>query len=366
MTALLLLAASAFLAVDGTLEDNGWTQGRAQPQDEFAVRGGVLTCACSPNPMKGVNYSHPIEFPPVGEFSFEVKLFVSGHTDRYVLQVCLGTFLLSFVQQSVIRHYPVPGLKYPNWTTVGKNRIPPGVWTKVRLRWNTPRRTIKYYVGEDQTVPSYVEEDVVISSGGKGDDAYRLSVGNYGLHGDHEVHQLRNFEIRAVDEAAERAKAVRDTAIVFRGLCSEYFPVEKWTAGFAPDRIVDFTLEYNGYNYTMANSLSLSGYPDDELCARAKLIVLCDMPLEKRVLSYAAQEDLLAAVRGGARMIVTGGLAGLEKCGDFDAPIAKALPVKFSDAWTPPEGGPKAIREYGKGKIAVLNVRKMPAAAQHE
>lgn len=358
IVAAVLLAVSSFFSVDGTMEANGWTQGRVQAEDSFTVKDGVLTCACSPNPMKGVSYHRPIDFPAVGEFSFEVKLFVSGHTDRYVLQVCLGTFMMSFARQSVIRHYPVPGLKYPNWTNVGKDRVPGGTWTKVRIRWNTPRRTIKYYVGEDQTVPSYVEENVEILPGGNGSGDYRISVGNYGLHGDHEIHQLRNFELRAVDEAKERASVVRDTAIVFRGLCSEFFPLEKWTEGFPPDKVVAFTLEYNGYNYSCSNWLSLSGYPDDELCARAKLIILCDMPLEKQVLPYPAQEDLLAAVKGGARMIVTGGLAGLEKCGDFESPIAKALPVVFTDAWHLPKGGKKAICDYGKGKIAVLNQRR--------
>ena len=358
MTSFLLLAVSAFLSVNGTLEENGWKMGRQQAQDNFSVKDGVLTCVCSPNPMKGVSYHCPIDFPAVGEFSFDVKLFVSGHTERYVLQVCLGTFMMSFAKQSVMRQYPVEGLKYPNWTVVGKDRIPGNTWTKVRIRWNTPKRTIKYYVGEDQVVPSYVEEDVVISSG-KGADGYHLSVGNYGLHADHEVHQLRNFEIRAVDEAAERASVVRDTAIVFRGLCSEYFPLEKWTSGFAPDRIVEFNLEYNGYNYTCENWLSLSGFPDDDLCRRAKLILLVDMPLEKRVLAYKVQEMLLEAVRDGALMLVTGGLAGLQRCGDFDAPIAKALPVSLVSPFEPPAGGARSVRAYGKGKISVLNQMKV-------
>jgi len=364
MIAALLLAVSASFAVDGTMEDNGWTPWRSQPQDSFTVKDGVLTCACSPNPMKGVSYRRPIEFPAVGELSFDVRLFVAGHTERYVLQVCLGEFMMSFCRQSMIRQFPVPGLKYPNWTTVAKDRIPCDAWTKVRLRWNTEKRTVKYYVGEDQTVPSFVDRDVTINPGKDG--TYDLAVGNYGLHGDHEVHQLRNFEIRAVDEAAEKAKVVRDTAVVFSGLCSEYFPIADWTKDFAADKVVNFNLEYDGYNYTTVNRLSLSGAPDDDLCDRAKLIVLCDLPLEKRVLSYECQELLLAAVRNGARMIVTGGLAGLEKCGDFGSPVARALPVTFTDAWTLPQGGKKALCDYGKGKIVVLNMRKAMTTHEHE
>ena len=348
------LIAAAFLAVDGTMEDNGWTPGRVQPEDDFSVRDGVLTCRCSPNPMKGASYHRSVEFPEVGELSFEVRLFVAGNTDRYVLQVCLGSFLMSFVRQSMVRTYPVPGLKYPNWTTVGKDRIPGGTWTKVRMRWNTRERRVKYYVGEDQTVPSYVENDVVIPPGDGKDGACRLSVGNYGLHGDHEVHQLRNFDIHAVDEDAERAQAVRDTALVFRGICSEYFPVDKWTEGFGPGKVVDFTLECNGYNYTCANRFTLSGYPDDDVCRRAGLILLVDMPLESRVIPYAAQESLLAAVRDGARMIVTGGFAGLEKCGDYESPIARALPVPLVSAFEPPPAGARSVRSYGRGQIAVV------------
>ena len=220
---------------------------------------------------------------------------------------------------------------------------------------NTDTRTIKYYVGEDQMVPSHVESDVVIAKARNGDGLYRLSIGNYGLHGDHEVHQLRNFEIRAVDEQEERSPVVRDRALVFRGLCAEYFPIEKWTKGFPPDKITDFTLECIGYNYTCENRLSLSGYPDERLCRSAKLILLLDMPLESRVLDYKAQDCLLKAVEEGAMMLVTGGLAGLQRCGDFESPIAKALPISLVSAFMPPAGGERSVCSYGRGKIAVLN-----------
>lgn len=353
-----LAAVLPFFAVDGSMEENGWECGREQPTDGFTVKNGELTCRCSPNPMKGASYFREIAFPEVGELSYEVRLFVEGHTDRYVLQVDIGRLRVSFCGQSAIRYYPVPGEKYPNWTGIGKDRIPPREWTKVRLRWNTRKRMIKYYVGADQTVPSYVEQDVVIEP--NEDGRYRLSVGNYGLHKDHEVHQLRNFELRDCGgEAGEGAKIPRDTAVVFSGLCSEYFPIEEWTKDFAAEKTVNFNLEYNGYNYTTVNRLSLSGYPDDELLARAKLIILCDMPLEKSVLPYSVQENLLAAVKDGARLLVTGGLAGLQRCGDFESPVAKALPCEFRSAFKEPDGGPKLACGYGKGRIVILNKRKV-------
>ena len=352
---LIALALAAFLAVDGSLEVNGWLPERRQPQDRFSVRDGVLTCECSPNPMTGASYYREVRIPEIGELSFDVRLFVAGYTDRYVLQVRLGAFLMSFVRQSIVRSYPVPGLKYPNWVTVGKDRIPKDTWTRVRIQWNSRMRTVKYYVGEDQSVPSYVERDVAVSPSDGKDGFHRLSVGNYGLHGDHEVHQLRNFEIRAVDEQEERSPVVRDRALVFRGLCAEYFPIEKWTKGFPPDKITDFTLECIGYNYTCENRLSLSGYPDERLCRSAKLILLLDMPLESRVLDYKAQDCLLKAVEEGAMMLVTGGLAGLQRCGDFESPIAKALPISLVSAFMPPAGGERSVCSYGRGKIAVLN-----------
>ena len=352
----LLLAITGFFSVNGDLIKNGFTEGKVQEEDSFLVQDGVLKCHCSPNPMKGASFSKEIEFPKTGELSYEVKLFVHGHTDRFVLQVCLGQLMMSFAGTSMVRYYPVPGAKGPNWRNVAKGRFKHGEWTKVRLRWNTEKRIIKYYVGEDQEVPSYVEREVMINPGKGG--KYFLSLGNYGLHADHEEHHLRNFEIKAIDEAAERAKIKRDTAIVFKGLCSEYFPIEEWTKDFAADRIKEFTLEYDGYNYTMANWLSLSGCPDEDLCARTKLIILCDMSLEKRVLPYESQEYLLDAVRGGARMLVTGGFVGLQRCGDFNSPIAKALPCKFKNVFDDlPEA--KYVTDYGKGKISVLNKRKL-------
>ena len=354
----LFLAVSAFFSIDGTMEQNGWTMGRSQAADDFSVRSGVLTCSCSSNPMKGVSYHRNVDFPKSGEMSYEVRLFVSGHTDRYVLQICLGELMMSFCGQSALRYYYVPTNKCPNWKVVGKDRIPGNIWTKVRLRWNTDKRTIKYYVGEDQMVPSYVESDVVIAKARNGDGLYRLSIGNYGLHGDHEVHQIRNLEIKSVEDDAAGGNVVRDTAVVFRGLNSDFFPIQEWVKGFPDQKVVNFTLEFNGMNCTASNKLSLSGCPDDDLCARAKLIVLCDMPLDKNVLPYQAQEDILHAVNDGARMIVTGGLVGLEKCGDYQAPIPKALPVRLSSPWSLPDSREKVLCSYGKGKIVVLNMRK--------
>ena len=53
------------LAVDGSMEANGWRESRAQRQDSFTVKDGVLTAVCSPNPYKGALYSRDIELPEI-------------------------------------------------------------------------------------------------------------------------------------------------------------------------------------------------------------------------------------------------------------------------------------------------------------
>ena len=338
--------ASAFFAVDGSMEANGWREVRAQRQDSFTVSGGVLTAVCSPNPYKGVSYVRDIDLPEKGELSFEVKQ-ACGNSNRYYLQICAGNLMLSFCESSLLRYFPVPK---PNWRNVAEHRIPPGTWTRVRVVWDAAARRIKYYAG-DMVVPAAVEENAVI---GPDENSSRctLRLGNYGLASAFQTHQLRGL---SVGPPSQEVRAGDGIALVFHGLGSEFFPVESWTKGFAPESIVDFYLSFRGSNYKSGNELGLSGYPDEDLCRAAKLIVLADMPLESRVLPYSVQSNLLAAVESGSRMIVTGGLVGLEKCGDYDSPIAKALPVKLKSPWTSPAGGPVVKVSHGRGKIAVIN-----------
>ena len=338
--------ASDFFAVDGSMEANGWREVRAQRQDSFTVSGGVLTAVCSPNPYKGVSYVRDIDLPEKGELSFEVKQ-ACGNSNRYYLQICAGNLMLSFCESSLLWYFPVPK---PNWRNVAEHRIPPGTWTRVRVVWDAAARRIKYFAG-DMVVPAAVEENAVI---GPDENSSRctLRLGNYGLASVFQTHQLRGL---SVGPPSQEVRAGDGIALVFHGLGSEFFPVESWTKGFSPESIVDFYLSFRGSNYKSGNELGLSGYPDEDLCRAAKLIVLADMPLESRVLPYSVQSNLLAAVESGSRMIVTGGLVGLEKCGDYDSPIAKALPVKLKSPWTSPAGGPVVKVSHGRGKIAVIN-----------
>ena len=351
------VAASAFFAVDGTMMDNGWRESRAQPQDSFTVKDGVLTAVCSPNPYKGASYSRDVELPVKGELSFEVRQYC-GNSTRYYLQVCVGDLMLSFCGDSLLRYFPAPK---PNWKTAAAHRVPPGVWTRVRVVWDSSARLIRYYAG-DMRIPAWVEHDAVIGHD-ENSARHTLRIGNYGLASNFQTHRLRGLSL---GEASGDAASPRGVALVFRGLGSEFFPIDSWIKGFDREDVVDFYLIYRGMNYRAENDIALSAYPDDELCRNAKLIVLADMPLESRVIPYSAQSNMLAAVAAGGRMIVTGGLAGLEKCGDYDAPIASALPVKLRDPWTRPDGGAVVRAAYGRGKIAVVNKTKAGGKKENE
>ena len=345
-------AALALFARDGTLEDNGWECVKTQPQDDFSVRGGVVTMVCSPNPYRGVSYRRKLKsLPAKGVLEFEVNpnLPGSAHSSRYYLQVCCGSMMMSFASQSALRYFAKPKA---NWICVGKDRLANGEWNRVRVRWDNASRVIKYYVN-DMRIPSCVEEDATVD-GDEGDaSSFSLRLGNYGLAEGFQTHQVRNLAVSAAEDAAA-AKVPRDTALVFHGLCSEFFPIGEWTKGYPKDKVVDFYLEFQNHNYTPVNHSKVTAYPDEDLCAAANLIILADLPLSAETLAYSAQENLLAAVKAGARMVVTGGLAGLQRGGDYESPIAKALPVKLESPWKAPAGGNVFRRDYGKGKIAVI------------
>lgn len=337
------------------MEKNGWRCLRENARDDFAVRNGELTALCSPSPYEGATYGRTVAVPARGELTFEVKTFLDGYNQsmRHFMKIGFGPLTLAFVRDGLARHLET---SLPNWKTVATGRVPFAHWTPVKVAWDRRTRTLSYFVGSG-AAPTTVEDDVDIFGEEK---AVSLTVGNYGLSRAFERHALRNLAVRAVT-SEDVTPAKRDLALVFNGLCSEFFPVSEWTAGFRPEQVDSFTLEYHGLNPRATNEIGLSSVPDEALCRRARLIVLVDFPLERRVLSYRTQESLLDAVRDGALMIVTGGLAGLEKCGDFDAPIARALPVKLTSPWTLPKGGNKVVCNYGKGRIAVLNRRKANA-----
>ena len=345
-------AALALFARDGTLEDNGWERVRDQRQDAFSVKGGVVTMVCSPNPYKGACYRRTLgELPAKGVLEYEIRpnLPGSAYSNRYYLQVCCGSMMMSFASQNVLRYFAKPKA---NWSCVGKDRLANGEWNRVRVKWDNVRKVIKFYVN-DMRIPSCVEENATVDCDEGDPTSFSLRLGNYGLAEGFQTHQIRNLTVTAgTDETS--AKVPRDTALVFRGLCSEYFPIDGWTKGYPADKVVDFFLEFQNYNYTPKNHSKITAYPDEDLCATANLIILADVPLAAETLAYSAQENLLAAVKAGARMIVTGGLVGLQRGGDFESPIAKALPVKLESPWKAPAGGNVFKRDYGKGKIAVI------------
>lgn len=346
------LLAVALLTTDGGLEQNGWKCVRKQPQDAFTVKDGVVTLVCSPNPYKGSVYGKSLEsLPEKGELSFEVRPMLPGsaHSNRYYLQVCCGSMMLSFGSQSMIRYFAKP---VANWKVAGKDCLTFDAWNRVRVRWDNARKTVRYYVN-DMRRPSCIEENAVVGPDESGDGSCTLRLGNYGLAEGFQTHQIRNLSVVTVTDGSLSA-VPRDTALVFHGLCSEFFPIASWTKAYPREKIVDFYLEFMGSNTTPVNACMLSAYPDEDLCRSAGLIILADMPLTAGSLAYSAQENLLAAVRDGARLIVTGGLAGLQRGGGYDSPIAKVLPVKLESPWKAPEGGNVFKRDYGKGKIAVV------------
>ena len=348
--AFVLLALSApavradWLGRDGALEDNGWECVRFEPQDAFSVKGGVLTMTCSPHPYKGTLYAREVEFPERGELSFEIK---SGGCERQVVLFKLGDQLLSFRDDDFVCFSAKPE---PRWKCAASHRVPQGHWVRVRVVWDNAAGRIRYYAG-DSRVPTFAQDGRIGPD--VGETSVRIKIGNYGLVGKTTTHELRNLSLRRTEESPDETARERRLALVFRGLGSEFPPLADWLKDFRADEIVDFYLDFRGSSYLPKNNMILDGYPEDDLIRQAKLIILADMPLSADVLPYCVQTNLLAAVSDGARLLATGGLLGLEKCGDRESPVARALPGLGSTPWHCPDGQ-KAVVPHGKGKICVV------------
>lgn len=337
-----------FFDADGTLEDNGWRLERMEQNDAFSVSGGVLSMRCSCCPCKGTLYSREVDISEKGNLRFDLSVGEgAGYMRSLAVLFKFGDLLLSVRGDSLMRYR---ANSEPQWKCVGEHRIARSRWVPVKVSWDNAAGLVKYYVG-DMRIPSAVEPERI--SPEPGASRVNVKIGNYGLDSTTFTHRIRALAICEAEGIPQDTESVRSLAIVFHGLGSEFFPIEKWLAGFAAENRVNFFLSFCGSQYLPENRMMLDGYPEAELLDRAKLIVLADMPLSKEVLSYGVQSNILAAVSAGARLIATDGLVGLEKCGDLDSPIAKALPGLSDSPWHPSTGR-KSVCRHGSGQIAVI------------
>lgn len=347
---ILLGAVLSLIGPDGPLEASGWTLARAQPKDAFRVKEGVLELSCSPTKVnEGLAYHREVPLYACGEFSFEVRLDSAAvHQNDLNLWINVGAHALSFRQDGLERYYP---FAQPKWQGVCLHRFPAGEWVKFRMAWNNDLKVIKYYCG-DMRVPTKVENGNQI--GPFPDAPMRLGLRNYGLLPADYTDRIRRLVYREI-AWQDAADAVRDSLVVFRGLTEEEFPIDKWSRGFDREHTYDFVVEFVGSNIMPQNRMTLDSLPDENVWARARRILLLDMPLAYRVFPESVQNQLLAAVRDGAELLVTDGPLALEKCGNYDSPIAKALPVELVDPWTPVRSAKVVTGKLGKGRVVVLN-----------
>jgi len=347
---LVLATLTPLIGSDGPLEASGWKLGHAQPNDEFRVRDGVLELRCSTTKVnEGLSYYREVPHFGCGEYSFEVCLDSAAvHQNDLNLWINVGAYAFSFRQDGLDRYYPYA---QPKWQSVCLHRFPAGEWVKFRMVWNNELKVIKYYCG-DMRVPTKVEHGNAI--GPFPNAPMQLGFRNYGLLQADYTDCVRNLVYREI-AWADDTDVERDSLIVFHGLTDEEFPIESWAKGFDREHRYDFVMEFVGHNIGTLNRMSLDSLPDEGTLARAKRIVLVDMPLVYRTFPENVQNQIMDAVKDGAELLVTDGPLALEKCGNFDSPIARALPVKLVDPWTPVKSAKVVKKDFGKGKIILVN-----------
>lgn len=352
MLAIMLVLATSIslIEADGPLEASGWVLERTQPSDAFIVKNGILELGCSKTGVnKGLSYFREVPFCTRGEYSFEIRLDPAAvKQNRINLWLTVGDISFVFRKDGVQRY--IPALE-PRWQNVCARRYPANQWVRFRLVWNGDQKIVKWYCG-DMRIPAKIEKGISICSVPQTE--LRLGIRNYGLLESDITDYIRDLRYAEItwNESAERE---RDSVLVFRGLMDEEFPINRWSADFDKEHRYDFIVEFIGSNIRSLNSMQLSAVPDDEVWSRAKRILLVDMPLVYRTFSEGDQNMLMEAVKDGAELVVTDGPLALEKCGNYNSPIVKALPVSFSDPWTPVSSARIVRRDFGKGKIILVN-----------
>ncbi len=314
-----------------SLAERGWTVEAEPEQSEWPVADGVLSAVCHRNPYKGGRIVREVPVIQRGVLELDCLFAYSGgvNYDHLSLGLKLYGHMMAFKKYGG-HNWMVYRPEEKTWYTV-TDRVPLGEWAHLRMEFDIPRTRVEYFLGDDPD-PLFIDTRLPMAPDGATGE---LELFNYGLTKGTVTHRVDNIVLRGLGPEDGTAEARGERALVFRGMTSErYRAAEALSDTLGPERVSVYTMEARGAATTPRNKLALDRVPGAATWRDARWVVLEDCPAGPgECLPAYLLDDLEAAVRGGASLLVLGGPFSLGKGAWQGTPLAAMLPVQIAGPW---------------------------------
>ncbi len=333
------------------LAARGWEVKSTPEQSEWSIRNGCLQMVGHYNPYKGGSITRKVPFFERGTFEFDAKFATSGRRDYR--HFSLGFRL--YGHMTAFKNYGTHAwLQYrphkKTWATLATG-VPLAEWVHIKVVFDFPDRRAEYYCGTGAD-PVFVDPDLDVDLTRAG---HELVFFNYGLCNGTVTNLIDNIRLTGVSESGAAAPPVRDGLVLFEGVSASRYAVRQiLRAEFAADKVSAYPVVTRGAAIAPRNILRLRRVPGRRRWQQASLIVLADAPaVPNACLPGYLLEDLVAAVKQGAHLLVLGGMFSLGKGGYQDTPLAALVPVGPLAPWNGRRfDKPMPLREPGTGRKA--------------
>jgi hypothetical protein len=361
-----LLAQDFDSVPDGTTIDRlGWRVVDPAGTCRMEVRGKALrVTSLTAKALQGGYAEIPVPLCVRGQLDAEIS---SDHTVRDGVGLYLGLYNITTFWHEYCgdwrRYFPDPVARRQIGFTqepVGHRSIVKFAKRKAnhyRIIFDQSADRVEYYLN-DFADPVYIDGGVPVWGqaeflGGV------LRLGSWGNSGQTLSFTVDNLRLLSFDGAGDAVAATpaRDQVMVFNGLSQDRYAVRRAleSTGMPAARIRDYHLLHTGAALGVENTFIASRLPAMAATARTATFVFADFPAGPgQVVPDCVQEDILANVRQGARLLMLGGMCSFGRGGYATGPLAAALPVRLAGTWDLAALAPALAIDPPQGPLAAL------------
>ncbi|OGV73971.1 MAG: hypothetical protein A3K19_22840 [Lentisphaerae bacterium RIFOXYB12_FULL_65_16] len=309
-----------------SLAERGWRVAAEPAVSQWRLADDALEMTAFHAPYRGGRIEHDLPAAPAqGAIEFRVTLAVEGEQNfnHLCLAVIVGDFMTALKNYGSCTWLLHKG--QGAWRTLS-DHVPMRREVTFRVVYDLPARYAEFYC-DNMDDPVAVDTDFHPTLQGP------LQFMNYGLCTGRVVNRIHAVSVGSEAVAGVAVSPV-PRAIVFQGLDDSGPGIVKAVAQVAPGITVHvYTVQTVGAAITPHNKFRLDRMPSRQRLREAELIVLADCPLTPDVFPDFLAANLTERVRGGGRLLITGGWFGLGKSGCRDAWLQDLLPVTLAGPW---------------------------------
>jgi len=331
---------------DGTpLDKLGWTVNASPERSRYFIEGGKLRVECFPAAKLRGGYAE-LDVPLCAKGVLEFDLNPDSDSSKPGIALFMDLYNMTFFWHDYCkdwrRYFPEPVAKRGkefDVEPVGHRRISEvakGKGCHYKICFDKDNDRVEYYK-DNMEDPAFIDGGVAVW----GRDEYlggRLRLGNWGVGGGKVRFLLDNIKLTSLDKKDGRgaAAAPRERILLFNGLSFNRYQLKASLLknGVPEGAVKEFNILNPRPALTSENSFVSDILPSAQAALRTKCFVLADYPFGPgEVLPDCVVKDILENVRGGARLVVFGGLLSLGKGEYGRSSLAEYLPVKLGSCW---------------------------------